>query len=77
MVKINMRNTGELLQQMCKTHGYKPKDLSILFNVDITTPYYWFSGKVMPSWNTMINLAKLLGTTIDDLLIIEEDDENE
>ena len=78
MIQINMKATGELLHNLCKNAGYKPKDISILFNTDVTTPYYWFNGKVMPSWTTMVNLSRLLNVKIDDMIVVDEDaDENE
>ena len=75
MAKLNMKATGELLQIKCQNAGYKPKDLSILLNIDTSTPYYWFSGKVMPNWNIMVTLSRLLGEKIDDLLVVQEDED--
>ena len=74
---LDMKATGARLQQKCKDAGYTAKELSTILNTDTTTPYYWFNGKVMPSWNTMLNLAALLGSTIDDLLVVQEDCDNE
>ena len=73
MFKVDMLATGKRMQARCKDAGYSSKDLSILLNVDLSLPHYWFTGKAMPSWNIMVNLAVLLECKIDDLLVIVDE----
>ena len=74
MYQVDFKATGLNIKQKCEQSNYTPKDLSQLLNTSLTTPYLWFDGKMMPKLNTLVSLSKLLGCTVDDILIIEEEE---
>lgn len=71
MINIDFAKTGKHILNKCKDAGYSPKDISLLLNTTLSAPYYWFEGKSLPKLETLLNLAKLLNCSIDELLVIE------
>jgi len=74
MVRVNYKATGELIMKKCEMAGLSVKDLSEKLKVQITSPYAWFNGKSLPQINMFVKLAFLLECTINDLLVIEEEE---
>ena len=70
-----MKATGENIKQRCENQKLTPEELSRLFNLDISTPYYWFQGKSLPRWELAFNLAEVLSCTLEDLFVLESDEE--
>ena len=52
MRKIDMIATGKSIKAHCEQAGFSPKDLSRELNLDLSTVYYWFQGKVLPRFDT-------------------------
>ena len=75
---INLTNTGENIRRMRKEAGISVRELQIMFG--FTNPqsiYSWQSGKSLPSVDNFIILAMILGTTIDEIISVEEDEQED
>lgn len=77
MVRINLKETGKLIESKCVEQGYKAKQLSEILDVQITSPYAWFNGKVMPQFDTFVKLCSLLKCSMEDLIVFETDEDTE
>lgn len=69
---INMTDTGENIRQLRETQGISVKELQDVFG--FTNPqaiYKWQNGMSIPTIDNLVILASVLGTTIDDILVIE------
>lgn len=77
MVRINLKETGRLIENKCNEQGYKAKQLSEILDVQITSPYTWFNGKGMPQFDTFVKLCSLLKCSMEDLIIFDSDEEGE
>ncbi|MBP5423785.1 MAG: helix-turn-helix transcriptional regulator [Paludibacteraceae bacterium] len=75
MQKVNEIATGLAIKQKCIESNLTPKELSNMFNVSLTTPYLWFTGKAMPRVDTLVALCGIFGCKIDDVIVTEADDE--
>ena len=72
---INLRKTGENIARMRKEAGISVREMQIMFG--FTNPqaiYSWQNGRSLPSVDNFIILAAILGTTIDEIISVEEDD---
>jgi len=74
--KIDMKATGENIKNICEKVELAPKDISRLFNIDLSTVYYWFQGKVLPRFDIAYNLADMCNCKIDDFIVPEEEEED-
>ena len=75
---INLTKTGENIRRMRKEAGISVRELQIMFG--FTNPqsiYSWQSGKSLPSVDNFIILAAILGVTIDEIISVEEDDQED
>jgi len=73
--KINMKATGENIKKRCEAQKISPDELARFFNLDLSTPYYWFQGKSLPRWELAFNLADILSCRLEDLFVLESDEE--
>lgn len=71
MLEVNKKKTGELIKQKCEALNLTPKDLTERLQVTVTAPYYWVEGKSMPRLDTLVSLCRLLGCTVEEILILE------
>lgn len=72
MPAINMAATGRKIRRLREAAGLTVKDLQNIF--DFATPqaiYKWQHGAAMPSIDNMVVLAAVLGVTIDEILVVE------
>lgn len=72
---INLKKTGENITRMRKEAGISVRELQIMFG--FTNPqaiYSWQSGRSLPALDNLIILAAILGTTIDEIISVDEDD---
>ena len=76
MRKIDMIATGKSIKAHCEQAGFSPKDLSRELNLDLSTVYYWFQGKVLPRFDTAYSIAEMCNCNMDDLIVLKEDNEN-
>ena len=75
---INLRKTGENITRMRKEAGISVRELQIMFG--FTNPqsiYSWQSGKSLPSVDNLIFLSAILGVTIDEIISVDEDDNDD
>ena len=74
MPAINMAATGRKIRRLREAAGLTVKDLQNIFG--FATPqaiYKWQHGAAMPSIDNMVVLAAVLGVTIDEILVVEND----
>ena len=72
---INLRKTGENITRMRKEAGITVRELQLMLG--FTNPqaiYSWQNGRCLPTVDNLIILASILGTTIDEIISVEEDD---
>ena len=72
-----MKATGENIKAKCEQNNLSPKDISRLFNLDLSTVYYWYQGKALPRFDIAYNLAEMCNCKIDDLVVLEKEDDDE
>lgn len=65
---IDMLATGKFLEESFTRIGMTNADVAKHFEVSFTTAYYWTTGKKMPSIKHLVNIADLLGCTLDDIV---------
>lgn len=66
---INRWATGEQLYQHRRKANLTQEYLAELLDVSRVIISMWESGRKMPSWTHMVNLAKLYGCTLDELVV--------
>ncbi len=57
------------IKTLCDERGITVEFISEEMNVSKQTVYSWFSGKKMPSVDHLIELADILNTSVDRLLV--------
>ena len=72
-----MKLTGENIKSHCEKANLSPKELSRLFNIDISTIYYWFNGKTLPRFDIAYNIADLCNCTLDNLIVLQQEEEED
>ena len=75
--KVNKVATGLVILQKCEENNVTPKQISEMFNVTLTVPYLWYSGKTVPKVDHLVGLAKLFKCPIEDLLVVEEQEDED
>lgn len=76
MITIDMKATGELIRRKCEEANLSVKEMCDKLNVSATAPYIWINGKGTPKLETLINLGKVLGCRVDELLVCLDEDGN-
>lgn len=72
--KINMEKTGALIKEKVIEQGYTVRDIQNYLRLSCPQPVYrWFKGKVMPSLDHLLMLSKVLKVSMEDLLVVETD----
>jgi len=72
---IDLKKTGQNIMRMRKEVGVSVRELQVMFG--FTSPqaiYNWQNGISLPSVDNFIVLAAVLGTTIEDIIVIEGED---
>ena len=73
MVLINVAKTGERIHTLMKDRGISPNDIKRACGLTTTNVIYkWVHGKHLPSIENMVEVARLLGVTVDEILVLEE-----
>lgn len=67
-----MRNFGERLKTLRLNKGYTQDDLSRLIDKSVVSIRYWEAGTKSPSMDAIISLSKVLNTSSDFLLGLED-----
>ena len=71
---INMTATGINIARLRENAGLSVKDLQVIFG--FSTPqaiYKWQRGTALPTVDNLVVLAAVLGVTIEDILVFEND----
>lgn len=69
---VSVSKTGKQLKKLREEKGFSINDIQCMLNVGYGSPINkWESGKILPSVNTLVALAKIYETTIDDILQLE------
>lgn len=66
--EIDTIATGKFLGEAFSRAGMSHADIASEFGVSLTTVYYWTAGKKMPSIKHLVNIASLLGCTLDEIV---------
>ncbi len=66
---VNRWATGEQLYQHRRKANLTQEYLAELLDVSRVIISTWESGRKMPSWTHMVNLAKLYGCSLDELVV--------
>lgn len=77
MKVIDMKATGENIKSICEKSNLTPKDISRLFNIDLSTVYYWYQGKVLPRFDIAYRLAEMCKCKIDDFIKPKEEEDGD
>ena len=68
---INLTATGANIKALLKNKGFKVADVQTIFGFNTPQAIFkWMRGDAMPSIDNMVILAKMLGVTIDEILIL-------
>ena len=67
---VDVKETGENIRRICKIRGITVKKIQVYMSFACPqTIYRWFSGKSLPSVDNLYALSRLLGVSVDDILI--------
>ena len=72
---IDLKKTGQNIKKMRKEAGVTVRELQVMFG--FTSPqaiYNWQNGISLPSVDNFIVLAAVLGTIIEEIIVIEGED---
>ena len=71
MPVINMKATGDNIQQMRKQAGITVKDIQVACGLTTGNAVYkWINGTCMPTIDNMVVIADMFGTTIDKIIAV-------
>ena len=74
-LNIDMKATGLKLQQEIKKSGYDVKYIQRNLRLSCPQPIYrWFKGQILPSINHLYMLSVILGVSMEELLVIRQND---
>ena len=66
--------TGQHIKKMLHDNGYTVRDIQNAMGFENPQAIYkWISGRSLPSLDNFIILSRLLNTSIEDILVIDED----
>ncbi len=71
---IDLRATGQNIKSMREAAGISVRDLQMILG--FTNPqaiYKWQNGESLPSVDNLVIVAAVLGVTVDELLVTDED----
>lgn len=72
---IDIKLTGRNLKQACGERGYTVKRIQKELGVGaFQSVYNWFNGKTLPSLDNFYHLCKLLGVTMESMIVEGERD---
>ena len=71
---IDLRATGQNIKSMRQSAGISVRDLQMILG--FTNPqaiYKWQNGDTLPSIDNLVILAAVLGVTVDEILVTDEE----
>ena len=73
---INMAATGKNINKLRKRAGISVKQLQDVLGFNTPQAIYkWLSGVSMPTIDNLVILAAVLGVTIDEIIVVDEQGE--
>ena len=69
--QVNLIKTGERIQQLRRERGLTVRQITDALGLIPQTCYKWVWGKSVPSVDSLIGLADILGVKIDDIIVAE------
>lgn len=72
-IEIDTRETGLRIYKLREQAGLSVNDLQNIF--DFGTPqaiYKWQYGACLPSLSHLVNLARVFGVSVEDILVVKE-----
>lgn len=70
---IDTEKTATTIKQLCKDKGLTPKMIAETLSLSsVTAVYKWYSAQALPSIDNLVQLAKLLEVTLDDIVQVKE-----
>lgn len=73
-LSIQQKATGERIRELLKKNGYTVKDIQKFMGFENPQAIYkWISGRSLPSIDNFLILSKVLHTSIEDILVVDED----
>jgi transcriptional regulator with XRE-family HTH domain len=73
---IDLGATGRNITKMRKATGFSVRDLQEMLGfTNPQTIYKWQNGVCLPTIDNLVILAAILGVTVDEILVIEDEDQ--
>lgn len=73
--RVNMQETGIRIYNLMADKNITAKDVAKECGLAVVQGVYkWWWGKSLPSLDNFVILADMLGTTIDEILVVERGD---
>lgn len=73
-LSIQQKETGRQIKKLLMENGYTIKDVQSAMGFENPQAIYkWISGRSLPSLDNFVILSRLLHTSIEDILVIDED----
>ena len=73
-LSVKQKETGENIRRLLKTNGYTVKDVQEVMGFENPQAVYkWISGKSLPNLENLLILSKLLNTSVENILVLDED----
>ena len=69
--QVNIVKTGERIQRLRKERGLTVRQITDSLGLIPQTYYKWAWGNSIPSVDSLIGLADILGVKIDDIIVAE------
>ena len=69
---VNLKKTGENIMRIRKEAGISVRDLQNMIGFSISLAIYsWQNGSYLPTIDTLIILAAIFGTTLDEIVAVD------
>ena len=73
-LSIQQKETGKQIKKLLMENGYTVKDVQNAMGFENPQAIYkWISGRSLPSLDNFVILSRLLHTSIEDILVVDED----
>ncbi len=71
---IAIKPTGKRIQELCKRKGLSVRSVQESLCIgSFQSIYAWFAGKALPNLENMYQLSRLLGTSMEEIIVNEPD----
>lgn len=73
-LSIQQQETGKQIKKLLLEKGYSVRDIQNAMGFENPQAIYkWMSGRSLPSLDNFIILSRLLHTSMEDILVVDED----